>query len=89
VAFGHSQYLLFHAVGALIARVVGDAVLANKLLFAVVAVMWPVSVRALLRALGRDERLAIFAAMVFWNRATIVGLEPYVASYPSPCSRWP
>jgi hypothetical protein len=82
VAFGHSQYLLFHAVGALLARAVGDAVLANKLLFALVAVMWPVSTRSLLRALGRDERLAIFGAMVFWNRATIVGLEPYVASVP-------
>ena len=82
VAVGHSQYLLFHAVGALIARVVGDAVLANKLLFALVAVMWPVSLRSLLRAFGRDERLAIFAGMVFWNRATIVGLEPYVASVP-------
>ena len=82
LALGNSQYLLYHAVGALIARVVGDAVLANKLLFALVAVMWPVSARSLLRALRRDERLAIFAAMVFWNRATIVGLEPYVASVP-------
>jgi hypothetical protein len=82
LALGDSQYLLFHAIGAVIARVVGDAVLANRLLFAVVAVLWPVSARSLLRAMGRDERLAIFAAMVFWNRATIVGLEPYVASVP-------
>ena len=82
VALGGSQYLLFHAIGAVIARVVGDAVLANRLLFAAVAVLWPVSARSLLRAMGRDERLAIFAAMVFWNRATIVGLEPYVASVP-------
>jgi hypothetical protein len=82
VALGHSQYLLYHAVGAVIARVVGDAVLANRLLLAAVAVLWPVATRSLLRAMGRDERLAIFAAMVFWNRATIVGLEPYVASVP-------
>ena len=82
LALGHSQYLLYHAVGAVIARVIGDAVFANKLLFAVVAVLWPVSARSLLRAVGRDERLAIFAAMVFWNRATVVGLEPYVASVP-------
>ena len=82
LALGSSQYLLFHAVGALVARVVGDAVLANRLLFATVAVLWPVSTRSLLRAMGRDERLAIFAAMAFWNRATIVGLEPYVASVP-------
>lgn len=82
IALGDSQYLLFHAVGAVLARAIGDAVLANKLLFALVAMMWPISARALLRAFGRDERLAIFAAMVFWNRATIVGLEPYVASVP-------
>jgi len=82
VALGDSQYLLFHAVGAVVARVVGDAVLANRLLFASVAVLWPVATRSLLRAMGRDERLAIFAVMVFWNRATIVGLEPYVASVP-------
>ena len=82
LALGNSQYLLYHAVGALIARVVGDAVLANKLLFALVALAWPLAARSLLRANGRDERLAIFASMVFWNRATIVGLEPYVASVP-------
>ena len=29
-----------------------------------------------------QSAIAIFAAMVFWNRATIVGLEPYVASVP-------
>lgn len=82
LALGHSQYVLFHAAGAVIARVAGDSILANRLLFALVAVMWPVSARSLLRAVGRDERLAIFASMVFWNRATIVGLEPYVASVP-------
>jgi hypothetical protein len=82
LALGSSQYVLYHAVGGLLARVVGDAILADKLLFGVVAVLWPVATRSLLRALGRDERLAIFAAMVFWNRATIVGLAPYIASVP-------
>ena len=71
LALGDSQYLLFHAVGAVLARIVGDAVLANRLLFASVAVLWPVSARSLLRAMGRDERLAIFAGMVFWNSGRI------------------
>lgn len=82
IAFGKSQYLLFHTVGAIVTRLVGDAVLANTALLVLVAAMWPVSMRALLRAFERDERLAIFAGMVFWNRATATGLEPYVASVP-------
>lgn len=82
VDFAHSQYLLYHAVGALITLVVGDAVFANQLLLAIVAVLWPVSVRSLLRALGRDERFAIFASMVFYNRALAIGFLPYLASVP-------
>lgn len=82
LALGHSQYLLFEGLGALVARTIGDPVLANQILFACAAVMWPLGARSLLRATGRDERLAIFATMVFWNRATVVGFEPYVASVP-------
>jgi hypothetical protein len=77
-----SQYLLYHALGAILTRVVGDALLANRLLLAAVAVVWPLSLRSALRALGRDERLAIFGTMVFFNRALVVGLLPFIASIP-------
>lgn len=82
VDFGRSQYLLYHALGGALTVVVRDAVLANQLLLATVAVMWPVSVRALLRATGRDERIAIFATMVFYDRALAIGFLPYLASVP-------
>jgi hypothetical protein len=82
VAFVKSQYLLFHSAGAVVTVLVGDAVLANTVLLFFVALAWPVAMRSLLRAFGRDERLAVFAGMVFWNRATMTGLEPYIASVP-------
>ena len=80
LALGDSQYLLFDGLGALVTRIIGDAILANQLLLVAVALLWPLSARSLLRSTGRDERIAIFAPMVFWNRATVVGFEPYVAS---------
>ena len=77
-----SQYLLYHALGAVLTRIVGDALLANRLLLAGVAIVWPLSLRSALRALRRDERLALFGSMVFFNRALVVGFLPFVASIP-------
>ncbi len=82
VAFGSSQYFLYHATGALLMFVTRDAVLANQILIALVAIAWPLSFRSLLRAAGRDERLALFAPMALWSRALLVGFLPFVASLP-------
>jgi hypothetical protein len=82
VSLGQSQYLVYHTAGAVLARALGDATLANRVLLAAFAVLWPVSLRALLRALGRDERLAVFGCMVVWNRALAIGFLPYFASIP-------
>ncbi len=82
ITFWRSQYLLYHASGALLTKVIGDAVLANRLLLCGLAVALPLSVRATLRALDRDERLAILAAMPFLSRPLLVGFLPYVASLP-------
>jgi hypothetical protein len=82
VDFGHSQYLLYHAIGAVLTLAVRDPIVANQLLLALVAVAWPVSMRSLLRATGRDERIAVFATMVFYNRALAIGFLPYLASVP-------
>ena len=82
IAFARSQYLLYHSAGALLTRVVGDAVLANRVLLVAVAIALPLSVRAALRALDRDEGLAILACMPFLSRPLFVGFLPYVASLP-------
>jgi len=82
LALRDSQYLVYHVGGALLTRVTGDALLANRLLLLAVAIAWPLSLRGLLRALGRDERAAVLAPMVFWNRALGVGFLPFVASLP-------
>ncbi|WP_394834602.1 hypothetical protein LVJ94_49715 [Pendulispora rubella] len=82
LAIARSPYVLYHAVGALLAPIVGNAERANLLLLVLIGVALPVSFRSLLRALGRDERLALFAPMVFWNRALLIGFLPFIASIP-------
>lgn len=82
VSVGQSQYLLYHLAGGVLTRVVDDAVLANRLLLVAVALAWPFALRSLLRALDRDERLALLAPALFWSRALIVGFLPFVASIP-------
>ena len=79
---GQSQYLLYDLAGALLVRLLGDALLANRVLLAMLAVAWPYAFRSLLRALGRDERLAIFAPMLFWSRALTIGFLPFIGSVP-------
>lgn len=82
VAWGESQYLLYHLVGAALAFVVGTAERANLLLLAIVGFTYPFAARALLRSLGRDERLALFACPLFWSHALSIGFLPFVASVP-------
>jgi hypothetical protein len=82
LAFPQSQYLLFHLVAAAVAMVVRDPELATRLVLAAVGLAYPFSLRALLRALRADERLAIFGALVFWNRALAIGFLPFAASVP-------
>jgi hypothetical protein len=81
-AIGQSQYVLYHAVGALLSFVTGDVDVANRWMMAAAGVALPFSLRSYLGALGRDRRLAIFACPLFWNRALTVGFLPYIASIP-------
>ena len=80
--FGRSQYVLYHVVGAALAVPLGSAELANLVLLSLVGVSLPYAFRTLLRALGRDQRLALFAIPVFWSRPLVMGFLPYVASMP-------
>jgi len=81
-AFPHSQYVLFHLVATAITMVVRDPELATRLLLAVVGIAYPFSLRALLGSLRADRRLALFGALVFWNRALAIGFLPFAASVP-------
>lgn len=82
LALGKTEYILYHLAGALLAVPFGDAALANKVLMALVAIAFPYSARALLRARGADERLSILACVAFWSRPLRIGFLPYVASVP-------
>lgn len=82
IAFWRSQYLLYHGSGALLTRLTGDAVLANRLLLVAVGVALPLSVRSALRALCKDDALAILACMPFLSRPLFIGFLPYMSSMP-------
>lgn len=78
----HSQYVLYHAVGAALTFLTGDAELANRVLLAMVGVAFPLSFAAVLRALRADRRLALFACLPFFSRALVFGFLPFVAAHP-------
>ena len=82
LALGQTQYLLYYLVGAGLAFPFGTAERANLVLLSLVAVAYPYSLRALLRALGRDQRLALFACPLFWSQALLIGFFNYVAAMP-------
>jgi hypothetical protein len=79
---GDSQYFVYHAAGALLSVVTGSAESANRVLMTAAAIAFPYALRSLLRALDRDERLALFAAPAFWSAPLMMGFVPYVAAVP-------
>jgi hypothetical protein len=82
LALANSQYLLFHVVGALLSIPLGSAERACRVLLTAVGFAYPFALRSLLRALGRDERLALAGAAAFWSRPLTMGFLPYVAAVP-------
>ena len=77
-----SPYLAYHACGALLTALVGDALRANLLLLTAVGLAIPFATRSLLRAFDGDERLALFACVVFWCRPLALGFLPFMAAVP-------
>lgn len=77
-----TTYLLYHAAGALLAHVLGNAERANLALLVLAAVTMIPALGALLRSVGADSRLSLVAGPLFWNRALAEGLLNYVASIP-------
>ena len=77
-----TPYWLYHVTGAALSVLIGSAERANLLLLALVGLAYPYALRALLRSLGRDERLALFGCALFWTQNLTVGLLNFVASVP-------
>jgi len=82
LALGRSQYLLYYLAGALLAFPLGTAERANLVLISATALAFPYGLRSLLRALRADERLALFAAPLFWSQSLLIGFFNYLAALP-------
>jgi hypothetical protein len=77
----HTEYLLYYVVGDLLAYVLGVK-LANVGLLCLYLGGMPVAMGALLRALGRDERLALLVIPLSVNPMFCLGLLPFVWGFP-------
>lgn len=82
IGWTSSQYLLLHFLGGLLTWLTGSLDVALRGLLVGLAVSWVLSLRYLLRAFDGDERLGILGALLFWNRALVLGFLPYIASLP-------
>jgi len=82
LALGRSQYLLYYLAGALLAFPFETAERANLVLLSLSAIAFPYALRSLLRALGADQRLALFAVPLFWSQSLLIGFFNYVAALP-------
>ncbi len=81
MALGRTQYVLYYVVGAALAFVVGVAA-ANVALLSLYLGGTVLSLRALLRALGRDERLCLFVVPLLVNVMFVYGLFPFLLGIP-------
>lgn len=81
VELGRTQYLAYYLVTAFLAKALGVA-LANKLVMTAAVGGAPYAMRFLLRALGRDERAAVFVLPLTWNAHLILGFVNFVAAIP-------
>jgi hypothetical protein len=81
VELGRTQYLAYYLLVHLLAYPFGVE-LANRLVLTAAVVGTPYALRALLRALGRDERHALFGLPLAWNAHLILGFLNFVAAIP-------
>ena len=76
-----TQYLLYYGIGHLLSFVVG-VFRANIVLMSFYLGGTLLAVRALLRTLGKDERIALFAIPLLVNTMFRIGLLPFVFGFP-------
>jgi hypothetical protein len=81
LTLGQTQYLTYYLLAQALSYLTG-VTLANKLLLcgSLIAVPW--SLASLLRALGRDPRVAIFAFGLTYNAHLVLGFFNFLAALP-------
>lgn len=81
LTFGRTQYVLYYLLGSILAYPLGVHA-ANVVLLSVYLGGTPLAIRALLRALGRDERLCLFSIPILVNVMFSFGLLPFIFGIP-------
>lgn len=81
VTLSRTQYLAYYLVADLLSYPLGVR-LANLVLVTAAVAGTPYALRSLLRALGRDERLALFALPLAYNAHLILGFFNFLAAIP-------
>ena len=81
LALGRTQYVLYHLLGAALARVAGP-ITANAVLMSVYLSGTVLALQLLLRALGRDERLCLLVIPLLINVPFMLGLLPFMLGIP-------
>jgi hypothetical protein len=76
-----TEYLLYYVVGDILAFVMGVRAATIAMVCVYLAGM-PIAMMALLRALGKDERLALFVVPLSYNVMFCFGLLPFVFGFP-------
>jgi hypothetical protein len=77
----HTSYVLYYLVGSALAYVLG-VYKAHIAMMCLYLGGTPLAMRDLLRALGKDERLSLFAVPLVVNVMFMMGLLPYVFGIP-------
>src|SRR5206468_3797597 len=81
LTLGHTQYVFYYLAGSAAAYLVG-VVNANVLLMVGYLAGTPLALRALLRALGKDERMSILVIPLLVNEMFMTGLLPFMFGIP-------
>lgn len=81
IDLGRTQYISYYGAAWLLAHLLG-VVLANKVLLLASLVALPWSLSSLLKALGRDRRLALFAFPLIYNAHLVLGFFNFIAAIP-------
>jgi hypothetical protein len=76
-----TQYLAYYLVAQGLSYITG-VTLANKILLCIAIIALPISIVALLRSLGRDPRLAVFAFGLTYNAHLVLGFFNFLAALP-------